>query len=116
MAVKSNIAYNDFPDIVTDTAVTNSPVLDVFRGTANVVYIEASNSADSSAFLSIYDSLTPTVGATTPVFEAPIPNSSTLRCSCLLEFSNGVSYAATSSAGGSSAPSGTITLTLVGAV
>lgn len=116
MAVKSNVAYNDFPDILKDDGVSSDPVLDVFRGTADVVYIEASNAGDSSAYLQIYDSLNPTVGTTAPVFEAPIPNSSTLRCSCLLEFSNGVSYSATSSAGGSSDPSGTISIVLIGAV
>ena len=121
MAVTSNVAYSDFPDVVVDTSVNSSPVLDVFRGTANVVYIEATNASGSAlAYLQIYDHLDPTIdgtaSTTTPVFEAPIPTSGTLRCSCLLEFTNGVSYAAVATPGGYDNPAGTVTLTLIGAV
>jgi len=121
MAITSNVSYTDFPDLIQDTSVNSSPVLDVFRGTANVVYIEATNASDSAvAYLQLYDDLDPTIdgtaSTTTPVFEAPIPTSGTLRCSCLLEFTNGVSYAAVATPGGYDNPAGTVTLKLVGAV
>tara|TARA_R110002124_G_scaffold142736_2_gene307531 strand:+ start:800 stop:1159 length:360 start_codon:yes stop_codon:yes gene_type:complete len=117
MAIKSNVAFAELADHVEDTGVTAAAVLDVFRGTGNVTMFQVVNGS-AAAWFSIFDSktvvLTTAASTTDAVLEIAVPASSTLICRCDIEFDTAVSYAATSAAGGSSNPSQTVALKILG--
>ena len=118
MTIKSNAAFTSFPDYVEDTSVTATAVIDVFRGTGNVTMFQIVNGS-AAAWFSIFDAtevtLTAPATSTDAVLEIPVAASTTLICSCNIEFSNAVSYAATVSPGGYDNPTQTVALTMVGA-
>lgn len=117
MAVKSNVRFTEFADYVEDTSVIATPVINVFRGTGNVSAFQLVNGS-ADAWFQIFDetniTMSPAADQTDSVIEIFVKASTTLLVSCDLTFSNAISYAATNSTGGSSNPSQTISLTLIG--
>tara|TARA_B100000424_G_scaffold95905_2_gene72071 strand:+ start:5949 stop:6311 length:363 start_codon:yes stop_codon:yes gene_type:complete len=117
MTVKSNVRFSDFPDYVEDTSVTATPVVNVFRSAGNVTMFEITNGS-SDAWFQIFDSksvtMSPAADQTAPVIEVYVKASTTLLVSCDISFTNAISYSATNSPGGSTNPSQTVSLTLIG--
>jgi len=116
MSLTTNVSQPDFPDLVLDTNVNQIPVIDVFRGIANMEYVEAKNPHATAAYLQVFDTLSVTMGTTTPVMEVRLAGLTTVHIKCSVGFSKGVSYGATSTAGGAIIPAGVITLKIMGAV
>jgi len=117
MAVKSNARFTDFPDYVEDSSVTATAVVNVFRGTGNVTMFQIVNGS-ANAWFQIFDetsvTTSPTLEQTDPVISIFCKASATVICSCDMTFSNAISYSASSNATGTSNPTQTVALTLIG--
>ncbi len=129
MAVTNNEQMIDFPDLLLDTSAGATAIRHVFRKAAvdtaaglQVVSIDIGNSTagggSSTVYLRIFDSLDPVVGTTNPevIIMAPHGGSTSVVITTGIPITNNVSYAVVKEAGtaGTTAPSTTVTLTLVG--
>tara|TARA_R100000654_G_scaffold73709_1_gene106855 strand:- start:11567 stop:11962 length:396 start_codon:yes stop_codon:yes gene_type:complete len=129
MAVTNNEQMVDFPDLLLDTGAGATAIRSVFRKAAidtaaglQVVSIDIGNSTagggSSTVYLRIFDSLDPLVGTTDPevIIMAPHGGSTSVVITTGIPITNNVSYAVVKEAGtaGTTAPSTTVTLTLVG--
>ena len=129
MAVTNNEQMVDFPDLLLDTGAGATAIRHVFRKAAidtaaglQIVSIAVGNSTTGSGsatvYLKIYDSLDPLVGTTDPevIISCPHGGSTSVVITSGIPITNNVSYAVVKEAGtaGTTAPSTTVTLTLVG--